>query len=132
MLKRILAFGVMFLFLTLGSVQADAPGWVKTYNVSNDTNQIVTTYVSTSILIPNQTRILAWTVMATRAYAYSSYVSLWDEKSTTAHSLSNLIGETESVTGKSEYQPFVYPRNISNQVAVVLGPYSAVTIEYTK
>ena len=132
MLKRILALGVMFLFLGLGKVNADATGWLKTYVLENASGTETTTYVSTSILIPNQSRVLSWTVMPSVKNSRSPYVVVWDEKSTTAHSLSNLIGETESATDTSKDKIFSYPRNISNQVKVVLGPYSSVSIEYTK
>lgn len=131
MLKKIV-LGAMFLFLCLGSAWADTSGWIKTYNVNNDTASEATTYVSTSTLVPNQTRILSWTVMPTRNMSFSPYVSVWDEASTTSHSLSNLIGESEAPANTSKDKPFIYPRNISTQVKIILGPYSSVIIEYTK
>ncbi len=129
---RKLVLGIMFCFLFLGSVGAHDTGWVKTYVVENKTAAEATTYIATTTLVPNQSRILSWTVTPSKANSLAPYVSVWDETSLTLHSLSNLIGESETPANTTQDKPFPYPRNISNQVKVILGPYSSIIIEYTK
>ena len=133
MLRKILILGVLISSIIFSLPRAEcSTDLIKTYTVENDTAQVVTSYVSVLIIIPDQSRIFSYNVCPTRSNPFSPYVSLWDMKSTTLWDASSLIGESESLPNSSLYKPYPYPKNISNQLKVVLGPYSAVIIEYTK
>ena len=105
---------------------------IKHYTLSNETAIDAVTHLSTSTFVPNRTRILGFSVFPTLSNAYSPYAALYDETSTTTHSLNNLFGEAEAGANTSDGEIFAYPKNLSNGLTVALGPYSTITIYYTK
>ena len=131
MLKKfiylLLAIGFLFVAKSIY-----AQRYISLHTVTNDTAVETTSYVSTSTIATNRSRIFGWTVEPTRNASTNPYVSLWDETSTDTHSHTTMIGESEADAGNTGNKQFPYPKMISNQVKVCLGPYSAVTIEYTK
>ena len=105
---------------------------IKHYYAENDTASETVTNVSTTTIIVDRTNILGFEVLPTRSHSYSSYASLWDEAAATAHSINNLFGEAEAVAGSTENEVFPYPKRIGDRLEIILGPYSAVVVYYTK
>lgn|GEM_PF-3679148 len=132
MLKKL--FIALFLAFSLGLLMPKgecSTEFITTYEVYNDTAQEAITYISTSTIVPNRSEIFGWTVSPTRKTIFSSYVSVWDLKSTSAWDRSSLLGETESPADSTQDKMFPRPRMIKNQVKVILGPYSSINIEYS-
>ena len=109
-----------------------ATNYTTSYTISNTTAGETTTYVPVTTIVPQQSQILGYTVVPAVANAFSAYASLWDEKSLTLHSESNLIGESEAPAQESKDKAYVYPKMLKNQLMVVLGPYSSIILEYSK
>jgi hypothetical protein len=133
MFKKLLISGILAFCILINVSRGKCDtNIIKTYEVENDTASTVTSYVSASTIVPNQSLIHGFSIGPTRANSYSPLASLWDESASTAHSTSNLFGESEATANTSKDKPFPYPKMISTQVKVVLGPYTAIIIEYTK
>jgi alanyl-tRNA synthetase len=130
---RKLALLAAFVFFAFGNINAQSTTELcKGYTIHNATGVETVTYISTSTIVPGRTRILGFTVQANTKNTFSSYAALWDLTSTTTWSVSSLLGESESLVNETRDKIFPYPKTIAYQLKVVLGPYSSITIEYTK
>jgi len=111
---------------------AQYPEESKTYNFENDTAAAITTTVSATTIVKNRTLIHGFTVAPTRSNAYSPYAALYDEASGDTHLVANLKGEAEAGANESRNKEFPRPKTVANGLTIVLGPYSAIILDYSK
>ncbi len=131
MLKKILFLAVFFALMAIPRAYCDT-SVISKLTVDNDGANAKVEYVSTDTIVPNRTLIYGFSVYHTRISSFSPLVSLWDLAATTAWDESSLIGESEAPANSSKDVALPFPAMVANQLKVVLGPYSAVTIYYTK
>jgi hypothetical protein len=104
----------------------------KTYRVVNNSANDLITNVSVSTIVPNQARILSFSICQVAGQTNAVQVGLYDEASGTTHSNNNLIGEKTAPANASTDKIFPYPKNLSNGLTIYQSPYSIVIVEYTK
>jgi hypothetical protein len=133
MLKKMKVFISVpaFLLLSLSLVMAQvATEVVKFYTIENASAVATTTYVSNATIVPEQSRILGFSVNPHSTG--TSQGALWDEINTTTHHTDNMFGELSNPASKGDYYPFPYPKKITRQLRATLSANSNMVIYYTK
>ena len=131
MLKRIKIFIMCILFILISSrLCIGDTEVIKFYNVENATASATTTYIAITTIVPEQSRILGFSVNPHTTG--TSQGALWDETSSTAHLTDNMFGEISNPASKGDISIFPYPKKIIRQVRVTLSANSNMVIYYTK
>jgi hypothetical protein len=104
----------------------------KTYTTTNKLDTVSNVFVSTATIIPGVSRIVSLTVMPTDGSALSPYATIYDGTSTADFSDLKLLAEVEAPAQTSADKLFVYPKNVSKGLGIVIGPKTIVIIEYTR
>ena len=125
---KVLALTVFFVLLGLRVYAASDTEVVKVCIVT--AISAGTTYVSTDTIVPEQSRILGFSVNSHSTGV--SQAALWDEASTTVHSETNLFGEISNPASGSDKIIFPYPKKITTQLRVSATANTEVIIYYTK
>ncbi len=126
----ILVLGVLFSIVTFA--QASVTTLCDTYTSVNSSVTSLTTYVSTSTVIPGIHKILSIAVAPFSESGTASGVAIYDATTAAQITNSNMKGECESVANSSNDRVFPYPKPLSNGLAIVQSAKSVVTIEYTR
>jgi hypothetical protein len=128
---KVVIIAVFFVLVSVGlSMASSGTDIVKKYTIENATGSDIKTYIATTIIVPNQTKILGFSVNP-----HSTGVSqgaLWDEASTTAHHTDNMFGEVSSPASLGGSYSFPYPKVVSTQLCATLTKNSVMIIYYTK
>lgn len=128
--KRICVLALVMFMAAM--VSADVTTLSKTYSVENDSAVETLTFVSTATIIPGIHRIVSVSVAPTPASSQASTGAIFDATSVSQVTLANMMGELESVQSQSANKYFAYPKTVSNGLAVLQGPKTIVTIDYTR
>jgi len=125
-------------FLVLAVLLLTVNGWASvttlcnTYISDNPSAAILTTYVSTSTIIPGIHKILSIAVNPSPGSVQPSAVAIYDATAAAQISNTYLKGECEAVPYGSNDRVFPYPKHLANGLAIVQSPHTLVTIEYTR
>ncbi len=130
--KRISLGAGLFFFAVVTILYASVTQLSDTYICDNTGNTILTTYVSTSTIIPGIHKILSVSVSPRPNTTNPSMVAIYDATSSTHIRNVNLKGECESLPKSSNDRVFPYPKHLSRGLAIVQSPYTIVTVEYTR
>ena len=112
--------------------QASVLDLSDTYVFTNTKAYEVIELVSTTTIIPGVHKILAVTVIPYQISAYSPNVALYDAIATDQLSENNILGENEAPANESKERIFPYPKALARGLALAIGPYTTVIIDYSR
>jgi hypothetical protein len=128
--KLILVLGILFSVFTFS--YASVTTLCDTYISDNTGSGNLTTYVSTSTIIPGIHKILSIAVTPVPGTSTASSAAIYDATTSAQITNTNLKGEIESIAENSNDRVFPYPKHLSKGLAIVQSQNTIVTIEYTR
>lgn len=133
MLCKKIGFMVLMVILT-GFIFAYAgvTTLCDTYISENKSTGSLTTYVSTSTIIPGIHKILSFSVSPYPGTSTASSASIYDATTAAQITNTNMKGEIETVANVSNDRVFPYPKHLSKGLAITQTANTVVTIEYTR
>ena len=127
--KKILVLAIML--ITINGF-ASVTELCETYVVENRAAGTLTTYVSTSTIIPGIHKILSFSVTPVPGTSTASGAAIYDATAAGDITNANMKGEVETISNVSNDRIFPYPKHLSKGLAVVQTDQTIVTIEYVR